>query len=119
MYSIKLLDTIFSYLAMAPLLLPKPTEGFPPAFTALQLIVELLQLLSLLLLLPALPGTSRTLRQTLASLFASPLSTQAWVSLDCLLPPGLESHVIAFYNTLAGVLLPGRWCQAEMGCQQV
>jgi hypothetical protein len=78
----------------------------------LQLLVEYFQLLSLLLLLPALPDTSRTLLQVLTSMFASPLSTQAWISLDCLLPAGLEAHQVVLYNTLVHLLLPGEVLEA-------
>ena len=79
-----------------------------PPCGCLQIIMELVQLLSLLVLLPALPGSSRALQDVLYGAFASPLVTQAWISLDCLLPPGLPSSVAAFYNALVNILLPGK-----------
>jgi len=77
----------------------------------LQVFKDFLQVLSILQLV--LHGWQSAAAAAMSSLSFTPLSTKAWISLDCILPrtPGVASHR-QMYNMAAQVLLPGRTAAA-------
>jgi hypothetical protein len=77
------------------------------------MLIEYMQLLSVLRLTRLANFWSRTAEAVLLALSITPISSFAWMSIECALPAGLPPDSYAYFSTLAATLLPGEQQQSS------
>jgi hypothetical protein len=72
------------------------------------MLIEYMQLLSVLRLTRLATYWGRTAEAVLLALSVTPISSYAWMSIECALPAGMAPDSYAYFSTLATTMIPGK-----------